>query len=813
MLLANKRNKPNFMIRNYVTALLRYTSRNKVFTFINISGLSMGMMACMLISQYVVHEFSYDNFLTNKDKIFRVQQDRYNKGELTTRWAGGCAGIGPDLKANFPEVKYMTRLTSNYSLFSYGDVSFKEEGTVHFASEDFFKVFSIKLIDGIDSLVLKEPFKMVVSQSFARRYFGESNPVGKILKNNGKTDYEIVGVFEDLPKNTHMKIEALLSFSSFIKLVNDPLTTWNWDGYKTYIMLNDNADARALEAKLPAFVHKLHGADLKADNADVVFHLQPVDNIHLDSNFFGEFKPNGNRQSTYFLSIVAALILVIAWINFVNLSTAKSIERAREVGVRKVMGSFKSQLIQQFLFESLILNIFAAIIAIALVLMLTPWFGELTGRPLENILFEKPVFWLWICGFIGIGTLVSGMYPAFVLSGYKPMEVLKGRFKNTNKGVYFRKGMVVTQLITSITLIAGTFTVYLQINYMKNQSLGVNINQTLIMNSPMMTDSTYGQKFGVFKQQLLLQPEVTNVSASNTIPGGKANWNAGGIRRLSQREDEANQYRVIMMDHDFIKLYGLEIIAGRPFSGELTHEDKNVLINESASRLLGYKKIDEALNDQIYFWGDTFKIVGVLKDYHQESLKEGFDPMVFRYSESPEGFYSIRFNTSNVKTSIAKFEASWKEIFPGNPFSYFFLDDHYNQQYQADQQFGKVFGIFSLLAIFIACLGLFGLSSLTAIQRTKEIGVRKVLGATIPGILTLISKDYIKLMVIAIFISIPVSWWLMNLWLQDFASRIALRWWIFALPGLLIVLLALLTVSIHTVRVAIANPAKSLRYE
>jgi putative ABC transport system permease protein len=800
------------MLKNYFTSLLRYTSRNKAFTLINVLGLAIGMMACMLITQFVMHEFSYDDFHAHKARIFRLQLDRYNKGELSTRWASGCGGIGPDLKANFPEVKYMTRMHESGSLFSYGDVFFKEDN-VHYASEDFFKIFSFRLIEGVDSTVLKEPFKMVVSQSFAKKYFGNVSPVGKILKNNGKNDYEITGVFEDTPANTHMKFDALLSFSSFIKLVDNPITTWQWDGFKTYILLDQNADAKEFEAKLPAFVQKQVGKDLKNDNAGMVFHLQPINDIHLDSDFIGEFKSNGNRQSAYFLSIVAALILVIAWINYINLSTAKSIERAREVGVRKVMGGFRSQLIQQFLFDSFLLNVLAVTLAIALALTFTPAFGELTGRPLENILFKQSMYWVWLGSLIVAGTLLSGLYPAFILSGYKPVDVLKGRFKNTDRGVHFRKGMVIVQFIASITLIAGTFTVYLQINYMQQQELGVDINQTLVVTSPNVVDSTYEQKFLVLKQRLSEYPEVAAVSASSSVPGRQAGWNAGGIRRISQREDEANQYRVIMMDHDFIELYGLKVVSGRSFSADVSHEDKNVMINESAVPLLGYAKIDDALNDQIFFWGDTFKIIGVLKDYHQESLKKSYDPMVFRYNAAPDGLYSIKFNTVNVKESIVKFEENWKALFPGNPFNFFFLDDHYNQQYQADQQFGKVFGIFSTLAIFIACLGLFGLSSLTAIQRTKEIGVRKVLGATVPSVLVLISKDYIKLMAIAIIISVPLSWWIMNAWLQDFASRIALSWWIFALPSLLIVIIALLTVSIHTIKVAIANPVDSLRYE
>ncbi|HEY9049688.1 MAG TPA: ABC transporter permease [Ohtaekwangia sp.] len=800
------------MIRNYLTSVWRYISRNKVFTTINILGLAIGMTACMLITQYVMHEFSYDTFLNKKDRIFRMQLDRYDRGELSTRWASGCAGIGPDLKANFPEVKYYTRLIKRNSVFAYGDVFFKEDAS-YCASEDFFHVFSIRLLEGIDSTVLKDPFKIVLSQSAAKKYFGNENPVGKFIRNNGNTDYEVTGVFEDLPFNSHMKIDMLMSFSSLNKLWNDPITSWQWDGFFTYILLNDGADAKAFESKLPAFVQKQAGEELKKYNAGMTFHLQPVNAIHLDSDFIGEFKPNGNRQSTYFLSIVAVLILVIAWINYINLSTAKSIERAREVGVRKVMGGFRSQLIQQFLFESLLLNGLAVLIAIAFVVLLTPSFSEITGRELDYLLFKQTMFWVWMGILIVGGALFSGIYPAFVLSGYRPVEVLKGRFKNTNRGVFFRKGMVVTQFIASITLIVGTFTVYRQIRHMQQQALGIDINQTLVLHSPNVVDSTYQQKFQVFKNSIEQHAEVIGMTASTAVPGAAPDWNAGGIRRISQRDDEAKQYRVIMMDHDYIKLFGAKVLAGRPFSGETAHEEKNVLINESASRQLGFAKLEDAINDQIFFWGDTFKIVGVLKNYHQESLKKAYDPLIFRYDKAPGGYYSIKFNTAKVHESLAGFEADWKQLFPGNPFIHFFLDDHYNQQYQADQQFGKVFGIFSALAIFIACLGLFGLSSLMAIQRTKEIGVRKVLGASIPSILTLVGKDYIVLLGIAIVIATPVAWWAMNGWLQDFANRITLEWWIFALPSLLVISIALLTVSIHTIKAARVNPAKSLRYE
>lgn len=801
------------MIRNYLTSILRYVSRNKAFTVINILGLAIGMMACMLITQYVMHEFSYDDFHAKKDQIFRVQLDRFDKGELSTRWASGAAGIGQDLKTNFPEVKQFVRMTERNSVFSHGDVFFKEDNA-YFASEDFFRVFSFKLTEGIDSLVLKEPFKIVLSQSLAKKYFGSENPVGKFVKNNGETDYEVTGVFEDIPANSHMQVDAVMSFVSLNKLWNDPITSWMWDGFLTYIVLDEKTDPKKFESKLPAFVQKQVGEELKRYNADMVFRLQPVSAIHLDSDFIGEFKSNGNRESTYFLSIVAVLILIIAWINYINLSTAKSIERAREVGVRKVMGGFRSQLIQQFLFESLLLNVVAVLIAIVLVVVLTPSFGQLTGRDLDYLLFKQNMFWIWISVLIVGGALLSGVYPAFVLSAYKPSEVLKGRFKNTNAGLLFRKGMVVVQFISSITLIVGTFTVYRQIRFMQDQALGVNIEQTIVLNSPnVVADSLYQQKFQVFKQRIAQYAEVVAVSASTAVPGAAPGWNAGAIRRLSQGEDEANQYRIIMMDHDFIKSYGLEMAEGRAFSGEVPNEKDNVILNESACRLMGFKKIEEAINDQIFFWGDTFRIVGVVKNYHQESLKKSYDALIFRYNSAPGGYYSIKFNTSNVKESLARFEEEWKTVFPGNPFIHFFLDDHYNQQYKADQQFGKVFGIFSTLAIFIACLGLFGLSSLTAIQRTKEIGVRKVLGASVSSIMALVSKDYIFLMAAAIALSVPLAWWIMSGWLESFAYRIPLSWWIFAIPSFVVITIALVTVSIHTIKAARTNPAKSLKYE
>lgn len=804
------------MLKNYFTSVRRYISRNKAFTSINILGLVIGMTAFMLIGQYFVHETNYDKFWANTDNVYRVQLDRFEKGIVSTQWAAGSAGIGPDMKHNFPEVESYVRFRGMNSLLAKGDVFFKDGG-VFFSSKDFFKVFGYPLIKGVDSTALDGFNKIVISESTARKYFGNEDPLGQTLRNGGRYDYEVTGVFKDLPVTSHMKVNALVSLSTFARQIGrkdeTEFTNWDWDGWLTYVKLKDGTDAKQLEAKLPELVRQHLGDEFKTSGYRMVFYLMPLSNIHLDSNYMMEILPNGSRDTVYFLGVIAILIIVIAWINYINLTTAKSIERAREVGVRKVMGGYRSQLVQQFLSESLFLNTIAVAVAMGAVILLTPWFGELTGRPIGFELFATPVFWLFIVALIIFGSLLSGLYPAFVLSSYKPVDVLKGRFSKTSQGALFRKGMVILQFVASITLIVGTYTVFQQITFMRNQKLGVNIDQTLVINTPAVADSTYENKYEVFKETVLKYPEITSFASSTSVPGRQPDWNAGGIRRLSQQGDESHQYRIIMMDHDFIPGYGLEVLSGRSFSGETPNEWTNVMMNESAAKLMGFKDTEQAINDQIFFWGDTFRIVGVLKDFHQESLKKSVEPLIFRYNKAPGGYYSIKLNVANVQESISKIESTWKEFYPGSPFSYFFLDDYYNEQYKADQQFGKAFGVFSGLAIFIACLGLFGLSSLMALQRTKEIGVRKVLGATVGSILTLVGRDLLTLIAIAVVVATPVSWYIMSEWLNSFATRVGLNVLTFALPCIAVLVVAALTISIHTIKAARTNPVKSLRYE
>ncbi|AYB34597.1 ABC transporter permease [Chryseolinea soli] len=803
------------MIRNYLKSAVRSTLKNKVFTIINVLGLAVGLAGSMLITRYVMHELSYDQDQLRKDRIFRVQLDRYSKGEVTTRWAAGAAGIGPELKNNFPEVEYYVRMCEDKQTFGHDDVAFKEEH-IYYASEDFFKVFSFPLVKGVDSTVLREPHTMAVSKTFAKKYFGDEDPIGKMLRKNGVEEWVVTGVFEDVPGTSHMRFDALLSFSTYLTYFKNPdaLNSFHWDGFMTYVQLYPNAKVSTLQAKLPAFVEKREGEGFKKYNAGMVFTLEPITRIHLfANNLMMDYGPNGNGKSVYFLAIIAAFILVIAWINYVNLATARSMERAREVGVRKVLGGLRSQLIWQFLLESFIINLMAFVLSLVLVRLLLPTFAALSGRNLDTSLFSNDVFLLGTVAVFILGVLSSGLYPAFVLSGFKPAAVLKGKLQGSPRGKFLRKGLVVFQFAASITLIVGTFTVYRQLSFMRNSDKGVNIDQTIIVRGPDINDSTYVNRFYAFHDDLTNYPEIVGVTASTSIPGRQPDWNAGGIRRIEETDESANEYRVLGIDQAFVPTFGLELIAGRNFSKEIKTDRAAVLFNESAIRQTGFKTPKEALNEQIFFWGDTFKIVGVLKDYRQESMKRNFEPLIFRNIPDAHTFYSIHIKTSNVPSVVTLAEEKFKSYFPGNPFQFFFMDDYYNQQYQADIQFGKVFGVFATLAIFIACMGLFGLSSYMVVQRTKEIGVRKVLGATVSQVIALLCKEFALLVAAAIVIAVPVSWLVMNNWLNEFANRISLSWWIFAVPGLLVMAIAWATISLHTFKAASANPVDALRYE
>ncbi|MEJ7646790.1 MAG: ABC transporter permease [Chryseolinea sp.] len=809
------------MIQHFFKMFWRASLKNVGYFLINILGLVIGLTACTLISLYVQNEMGYDSFHINKEQIYRVRHDRFTNGELNRQWAAGPMGIGSDLKSNFPEVDRFVRLNkgvNEHKVLSNGSVFFREDH-IFYASEDFFKMLSFPLLKGIDSLVLRDPFTMVISESFARKYFGEQDGVGKILKCDGKEGYLITGVFEDLPENTHLKFDALLSFESLLKILGpveteELMSNWGWEGNYTYIELNSSTNAAQLQSKLPAFVEKKMGNTLREWNEWMEFTLEPISSIHLYSEAPDELEPSGDGQTIRFLGMIAAFILVMAWINYINLATARSMERAKEVGIRKVLGSGRSQLIKQFLFESLIINLIAWSITAVLVALLLPSFSTMIGRPIDlNILTMKGV-WIFIAFIFILGVIGSGLYPALVMSGFKPVSVLKGRFQNTVKGIYLRQGLVTIQFVSCIVLIIGTFVVYSQIRFMRNTPSGVDMEQILVITGPSATDSTYFSKLKTFCQSLLLYSDVKDVSVSSDVPGHHVRNSNGNARLVGQDVKSGNMYQAIMTDENFIRTYGLSLIDGRNFSGNLNDQWNTAIVNETAMKLLGITDPVKIIGQSMHLWSDTPQIIGVIKDYHQESLKQPVKPLVLVYDTEVTDFYSIKIKTtSSFKKIINVAEGKFRETFPGNPFEYFFLDEHYDAQYHSDQRFGKAIGLLTLLGVLIACLGLFGLSSYLVSQRTKEIGIRKVLGATVRQIIVLVSREFILTIIIANIIAWPIAYFFLEDWLNGFAYRIDIGLLMFLIPGACILLIAFLTVATQSVKAANTDPVKNLRTE
>lgn len=525
------------MIRHFLKIFLRTSLKSSPYSLINIVGLVLGMTTFTLMALYVWHEKSYDEFHVKKNQIFRVRQDRYTNGELNRQWSGGPMGIGTDLKNNFSEVQRFVRIhrgVNEYNVIANEDKMFREDHIL-FASEDFFKIFSFPLTKGVDSLVLRDPFTMVVSVSFAKKYFGNADPIGKTLKCNGKDEYSITGVFKDLPENSHLKFDALFSFESLFRILgrvetNELLSNWGWVGTYTYIELDSKSDARDLQAKLPAFVEKKMGATLREWNEGMTFVLQPINSIHLYSNTPDELRTNGNGQNINFLTLIAVFVLVIAWINYINLATAKSMERAKEVGIRKVLGSVRSQLIKQFLFESFIYKLVALTITALLVGLLLPSFSTLVDRTLDVNIFMTLKVWVFIVLIIVLGVLVSGLYPAIIISGFIPIKTLKGKFQDSFRGTYLRKGLVTFQFVTSIILIIGALVVYKQIQFMRTSPTGIDMEQVLVINGPAATDSTYANKLKALSQSLLQYPGIKSIVASTDVPGHHVRNTSGNVR-------------------------------------------------------------------------------------------------------------------------------------------------------------------------------------------------------------------------------------------------------------------------------------------
>lgn len=818
------------LVTNYLKVVGRRLTRQKAYSFITIVGLTVGMAAFLLIALYCRFERSYDGFHRNADRIFRVQNDQIRTGRHD-RSAACPPGLGPAMKKDFAEVADFARLhnvSGNFNIVSrpagargVGEagalkraISFYEK-RIFFADPSFLRIFPFPLIRGDARTALQEPNAAVLSESTARKYFGDEDPIGQdlaVTTRFGPSVCLVTGVCRDVPPNSHLRFDLLLSFSGLEALwpsLKDQ--TWASNGFLTYILLSPSADPRSLEAKFPSLIgaYPLETASSKRE-----FHLQPLRKIHLTSRLRWEADVNGELKTVRLLETIGLFILIIAWVNFINLATARSLQRGKEVCVRKTLGAEKRQLTRQFLFESVVLNTLAFFLALAVVLTVLPAFSRLVGKPLSTAALGPG--WLLAGLSILAGALLSGAYPAFILSSFRPVYVLKGTGGRTSRGAALRKGLVVFQFALAVLLIASTLTVRKQLAFIRNQDLGVDIGQTLVLRVPPLDDAE--RQALLARDRLAELGAVADAAVSASVPGRDYANQISGVRRRAASEDEAQAVFLIDVDDRYFQFFKVPVQAGRTFSKEFGADEYSVVLNEEAVRLLGFESPEKALLQNIDgYFGDTVQVIGVVKDYHHKSLHDKIEPVI--YGSLPYthfggmNYLSLRIRGSSAGPAIGAVGEKWKELFPGQPLDYSFLDDDFGGQYADDKLFGRVFGWASLLALSVSCLGLFGLASFSAERRTREIGIRKVFGASPRGITTMLTGEFLLWVALANLIAWPLTWFVMGQWLRRFAYRTTVGLETLGGAALLTLIIALATVSAKTLRSAAANPVDSIRYE
>ncbi|HEY9048640.1 MAG TPA: ABC transporter permease [Ohtaekwangia sp.] len=810
------------MFKSHLTLAIRNLLKRKLYSFINIAGLAIGVAVCLVILKYVDFELSYDNYHQNAGNIYRTVTASYTNGEY--RGAGPLSGYaqGPLLVDDIPEVKTYVRTHPMYggavisNIPKTGEPLRFHEESIQFVDSTFFDVFTYQSIEGDLPTALDKPNSMVITKSMAKKYYNNEDPVGKSMTISGgwaDGDYQVTAVIEDVPDNSHFPFDFLLSFQNIMQngqYKND--NGWGWYNFVTYVELQPNTDHIAVEKKLPAFIEKYQGKDLAQSNSKQVLTFQPIRDIHLTPGFNNESSSTMNVNTIYFFIVISIFILAIAWVNYINLSTARAIERAREVGIKKAVGALRSQLISQFIFESVLVNFVSIVIALLLAFLLLPVLGDIVGK---HLAFDFTDVRLWgiLFGLFVIGSLVSGAYPAFVLSSFNTTAVLKGGADKVTGGFSLRKALVVFQFVASLILIAGTFTIYRQLMFMRSQDKGFDMEQMLIFNGPSVIENreSIEEKLITLKNEIKKISSVENVATSASIPGGGFNWGTG-MRRDGTQQEESKSGNVAWVDPDFLATYKMELVSGRAWDPDRKSDKEAMLVNEAALKAFGLGDAQHALEERIILGDDTVNIIGVLKNYHWNSLKSEHIPILLASDKVSRRNYSVRL-AGNIPESIKQIETKFKEVFPGNPFDYYFLDDFFDKQYKDDQQFGKIFSLFAGLAIVIACLGLWGLASFTTTQKLREISIRKVLGASTSSIMSLLSSQFMKLVAIASLIALPVTWYGIDRWLDSFAFHINLTWDLFVVPSIVLALIALATVSVHILKGAGTNPAKVLRSE
>ena len=810
------------MFKNYFKIAFRHLRKNQAFSLINLSGLALGMAAFMLILQYISFEQSFNRFHTQLPQTYRIlfanPPDWFQ--------AGIPAGIAPLCQDNFAGVQDYCRVAGQArGVVTYlpenkgGQPESYQEENVAYVDDAFFTMFSFPLVEG-DAATLQSPNTAAVSVSYAQKYFGDDTAIGKELTLNnrfGSILYIITAVYQDAPLNSDLRYDMVFSIQT---LANpDNLNGNNWaqldeleaSYLSAFLLLEQGADPNTLEQQVNDYKSKL------LPDSDMRIRLQRMEDMHLGASLDDPHPTYGKLSFVYLLSGIALLILVIAWFNYINLSTAGAIKRAKEVGIRKVVGANRNQLVGQFLGESILLNSLGFLLALLLAIIMQPYFNELTGKSLSLEILWGNGYWLPGLLLLLAGSIVSGAYTAFALSSANPLSILKSNFAKIGQGAGLRRALVVFQFTMSIALIIGTLVILRQLQFMRNQDLGMNIEQLLVVQGPLVgKDSSYQQRMLTFQHELAQRSYVQDYTNSGSVPSNWYEWSTDGVTRLNVPESEGDVlFGFIRIDENYLSTYGIPLIAGTNFTSAMCARDletvDQILINETAALTLGFASAQDAIGQRITD-GQEHEIIGVVKDYNHESLQVAIIPVVF-FPDNIGNYLSIRLTADQMQSKVGEIGQLYKQQFPGNPFEFFFADERYNQQYQSEQQYGQVFTAASGLAIFIACLGLFGLAAFSTQQRVKEIGIRKVLGASISSIIALVSKDFLLLVMIANLFAWPLAWWATRHWLQDFAYSIDVNWWFFALSGAIAILIALLTVSFQSIKAALANPVDSLRNE
>jgi len=786
------------MFRNYLKIALRNIRKYKGYSFINIAGLAIGVSACLLLFLWVQDELSFDRYHQKADQIYRVVSQYESEGK-TRRFAWTSAPVGPALVNEFPEIEKAVRFGRNGFVVSYQNKRFVEQ--VYFTDPDIFDVFTFPLVKGNPENTLKEPYSLLISEEMSRKYFGDEDPLGKIITLDERRDFRITGVFEDIPQNSHFRFHFLGLFSDYASRHFDQ---WGISNYWTYILVSENFSPDEFEEKLPPFVEKYRGKEAR-HVYKTSYPLQALTRIHLHSDLRGEIGSNSSIGTIYIFSAIAVFILLIACLNYINLSTARYALRAKEVGLRKVIGATRPQLIKQFLGETFLFSFIALPLSVMLAELFLPLFNSLSGKKLAVHYLDNTLLLPGLAFIILFMGFASGIFPAFFISALKPVNALKGMLKASSKGSALRKTLIVSQFAISILFLVSTFIVFSQLNYMRNKNLGLDKEHVVTL--PIYDKDVLG-KLETIKNEFLQSSSVLSVSVSNFFPG-KARlyqnyWYEG------MNESENPMIRWFVVDHDFIETFGIELVAGRNFSKRFPSDvDHAYILNESAVKEIGW---ESPVGKELEIMNKG-PVIGVVKDFHFRPLHQKIEPAALYIYPKLFQYISVRISPTDVSRSLDFLKAKWQALVPGQIFQYSFLDEDFDKLYRAEMRLSRIFTVVTFLAIFIACLGLFGLAAFEAVQRTKEMGIRKVLGASTTGIVMLLSKEFTKWVLLANIVAWPVAYYAMNRWVQNFAYRISIGPLVFIQSAVLAFIVALLTVIYQAMKVSLANPVDTLRYE